>query len=474
MKNLKRKFVVIGICFLSSTLFVYASGANDFFVKSTKKEINEKIRTFCSSGAYIEERCEKYCIELRDWFYWNDKWHKFWHPWELEGGWFYDAGATALCDAPNSSLNKMQVTTLPKVVVPKIQKKIIKNDDGTITEIVKKKINGQNAEIHTKFNEKKQKISESILTQTKNKEGEVVKNSATSYFGDEQEFRKKVIDDTYKDDVLIQSIEIKEGNQKTIQVTSKYQDGKINRKETLTTFKNQEKSINSNEEIEMQILQFNNNGSIIEKIVKNKNVEDSDFGVVKHVIYNSGLKKYEDKLQNGEILQFLIDDEKIEEARVYYDKINQEILIYEENILESEFVDTKDYERFKIKVLGDKFLISSFDVEASVESSLIIENKSGSIFINTGIENEDMIEIKVLPNVIAEKAKRQLSKVENIEIVDKEGFKYKVFGKVDKKILKFFTMTLDSASYYDLSSGDLINQETQTIFEKIKSVIGFN
>ncbi len=412
LKRIKNIFYITSLVVLVMPVLAHATiddPFNNSFRKARKKEINEKVRTFCSAGAYNEERCEKYCIDLRDWFYWNEKWYDFWSPWELKGGWFHDSGAVFLCDHPNKKIGSSGQAT--RVKKPKIsQKKIIKNDDGTTTEIIKKKIEGDMAEVSTIFDKEHKKLHEIVSTETKNGEDIVTRKKVKTNFNESTKFKEEITEEVFETEILTKSTTMQKGEESVIKT---------------------EKSFDSN---------------IVTELIIQEGQSEDNLQKVEHKLFNQALIATEE-LQNKHI-QIVYNTEQPKDIQdVFFDKLNQELVI------------NKNREK-KILLKEGINILHSGDKEVGFNQNISINVKSGEIFVKVG--DDDLIKWAMMPDQLSEKILKEgdLDRINNMQIIsDNNSVKYIVQGVKRKKIFKLYPVEIQQNKIYNLDNGDLIKTQ---------------
>ena len=225
----------------------------------------------------------------------------------------------------------------------------------------------------------------------------------------------------------------------------------------------------SDEKTEIKTIHLDEDENILEEIIENE-LPEKKKELLGHNIYNKKLSEQEFPFSNNNSIQFLVKEGQIEDSRIIYNKINDEILIYSKNVLGDDFSFSDNSEfKFKIKVSGDKLLISDSKSDFILGNSVALGNESGKFYIKTGEEKSELI---FGPSFISEDIVSRLSEHGTAEIINEDSLKIQVQGKVNERFLWFFDVELESEVYYSFLDGSFIEQKNQGIWDKIKSKTG--
>jgi hypothetical protein len=403
---MKNNFYIVGLVVLFVPMLVFAD-ANDFFEKANKKEINEKVYTFCSAGSYNEERCEKYCIDLRDWFYWNEKWYDFWNPWELEGGWFHDSNVVYLCDHPNQALDGKDVALSTK---PKIQKKIIKNDDGTTTEIIKKTIDDVPADVETTFSSENKKLYEEVKTEIKNDDGTITQKTVKTNFGDEVVFKEEITEETFREGSFVNNVLLQKNDDNIIK-TQKF---------------------------------FNE--SVLKEFIVQQGVDEDNLKDVVHKLYNFGL--LENEYLKTHNVQISYDEQSGENVENAYFDVLKHLFVLEQ----------QDSQQNKIITIDEDDSNSIYENNIKMDISLPIEmninNKQLFLIDDSGAKKQ----WNIMPSEIyAKSLNEDLDNITGMKLINEDGIKYVIKGTKNKKLLGFYPIDIEQYKVYSIDTGQLLN-----------------
>ncbi|MFC1645451.1 hypothetical protein ACFL08_05490 [Patescibacteria group bacterium] len=364
------------------------------------KEIRDKVVTFCSSGVNDKERCDKYCSDLKE----TGRVHE-------------------LCGTASKTV----------VSEPVLSKNVIKNNDGTVTEVEKKNEAGLDIEVKINFDENNKKISKVSVWEEMSEDGmssDVVE--IIMFNGSGNEISRERTEDSYGSDGLL----------------------------TRTTVKGDLQNILR------EIVKIDTDGKLTEILVDQKNADsDSDeFGLISHHIFNQKLNEYLFVDENGNnMISYVFDQENVKNTRVFYDVLASRINIVNDDITEDTL--RRDQISMTIEKGEDGLVVKSSGVESYTTADLIVDSNSGKVFIDEALNDREIV---ISPDQIYNNARDNgdVEIVEKIEILNGESAKYLVSGFKFKKVFGLFLVEINKEVAYDAKDGNFIEVK-MTFVDKI-------
>jgi hypothetical protein len=409
----------------------YHSHSDDFAETMTQETIG-KVVTFCTPSVYNAERCAKYCKRLSN-----------------EYGMSH-----ALCDNPGKAV----VEKKKKKIIPKIKKEIIKNDNGTTTEIMKKKNKGNDVEIRTTFSIDKNKLFEETITKGTiiGEDGIRLKTEQSEKFifnedGAKISFVK--FEKKFENDKLRKSIEEKkdfEDENKEIQITTLL----FNDDEKLLEKKIE--IIQENEDDDTQKIEINQvKNESKNEVIKNKSQ------IIFHQVFNEKLNDYILKTESSKELSYTTNNK--DEIRAVYDLLEEVVIIYDENILESasdgKLKDGLDKLKISLTNENKELILKQKDaIGVNIDANLIIDSSTGQIFVDE-IKEENKINnlIDTINQDIQDKD--ILSDISYVRLFNENGARYEIIGVKKEKVFKIFSLEIKKKIIVNAQNGNINSVE---------------
>jgi hypothetical protein len=293
---------------------------------------------------------------------------------------------------------------------PKIQKKIIKNDDGTTTEIIKKTIDGVSADVETTFSSENKKLYEEVKTEIKNDDGTTTQKTVKTNFGDEVVFKEEITEETFREGSFVNNVLLQKNDDNIIK-TQKF---------------------------------FNE--SVLKEFIVQQGVDEDNLKDVVHKLYNFGL--LENEYLKTHNVQISYDEQSGENVENAYFDVLKHLFVLEQ----------QDSQQNKIITIDEDDSNSIYENNIKMDISLPIEmninNKQLFLIDDSGAKKQ----WNIMPSEIyAKSLNEDLDNITGMKLINEDGIKYVIKGTKNKKLLGFYPIDIEQYKVYSIDTGQLLN-----------------